>query len=166
MNSRPSLRSLPRLAIAATTLAVLAGCTTAPLSYINDRQVYYRAVLHRYPVFVDAVDGVSTAFRPIPIGPGVHQVKIEALPVAGFSQTVQKTYPMKIEPCTRYYIAAQRTSPLTQDWDLVVEETWPVAGCDPEKEWAKARASAPANSLTSSIESIPAQSTVALSPPR
>jgi hypothetical protein len=153
-------RRAARLAGAAAAFAVLAGCGTAPLSFLNDRQVYYKAVLHRYPVFVEAVDGVSTAFRPVPIGPGEHRVRFGAPAVAGFSQPVEKTFTMTIQPCTRYYVAAQRPSAFSQDWDLVVEQTWPVAGCDPEKEWQKAKIASAAAPVapSSSIESTPVAS--------
>jgi hypothetical protein len=165
--------SIPRLAVAAATLAVLAGCGTAPLSFLNDRQVYYKAELHRYPVFVEAVDGVSTAFRPVPIAPGEHLVRFDAPAVAGFSQPVEKTFPMNIAPCTRYYVAAQRSSAFNQDWNLVIEQTWPVAGCDPDKEWAKAKTASTAPSAAApvaamgSIESSPvASAMVAPAAPR
>ena len=127
------------LLAAGLAAATLAGCGTAPLSYLNDRQVYYKAVINRYPVRVVAIDGSYQTFKPVPISPGEHVLTIDAVPVAGFSVPVQKVYPMTIEPCTRYYIAAQRRSPVIQDWELVVEEKWPVAGCDPVKELEKAR---------------------------
>ena len=126
------------LLAAGLVAATLAGCGTAPLSYLNDRQVYYKAVINRYPVRVVAIDGYYQTFKPVPIAPGEHVLTIDAVPVAGFSVPVQKVYPMTIEPCMRYYLAAQRRSPVIQDWELVVEETWPVAGCDPAKELQKA----------------------------
>ncbi|MEO8935434.1 MAG: hypothetical protein ABI277_12135 [Burkholderiaceae bacterium] len=141
-NARPLAPRAPRLFAAAVAAAALVGCTTAPLSFINDQQVYHKTVLNRYPLVVTAVDGASTAFRPVPIAPGPHLLTMDAAPVAGFSQPVQKVYPMTIAPCTRYYVAAQRTSPLVQDWNLVVEETWPVSGCDAAKELEKAKTAA------------------------
>ncbi len=142
-HSSAATTRVPTLCLGAAVIAaLLAGCTTAPLSFINDRQVYYRAVLNRYPVRVVAIDGSYQSFRPVPIAPGEHLLTLDALPVAGFTVPIQKFYPMSIAPCTRYYIAAQRTSPLTQDWNLVVEETWPVAGCDPAKELEKAKTAA------------------------
>lgn len=122
--------------------AALAGCSSAPLSFINDGSVYHRQVLYRFPVRVVAVDGVYTAFQPVPISPGTHSLLIAAAPVAGFHMPRQKTYPMTIAPCTRYYLAAQRASPLLQDWSLVVEETYPVAGCNPAQELEKAKTAA------------------------
>lgn len=151
---RPLAVHLVRLGSAAAILAALGACTTAPLSFINDRQVYYKTVLNRYPVRIVAIDGSYQTFRPVPIAPGPHLLTIDAVPVAGFSVPVQKIYPMTIAPCTRYYVAAQRTSPLTQDWSLVVEETWPVAGCDPAKEIEKAKVA------TSSGQPLPATSAV------
>jgi hypothetical protein len=136
--SRP-VRSFARLGAATIIVATLSACSSAPLSYLNDRQVYYKAVLNRYPVRVVAIDGAYQSFKPVPIAPGPHLLTLDAVPVAGFSLPIQKQYPFEVAPCTRYYIAAQRASPLTQDWSLVVEETWPVAGCDPAKELEKAR---------------------------
>lgn len=156
--SKTSHQSLLRVAAAVAITTTLAACGTAPLSFLNDRQVYYKAELHRYPVFVVAVDGKSSAIRPVPITVGEHVLTLDAQPVAGFSLPVQKVYPMTIAACTRYYIAAQRTSPLTQDWNLVVEQTWPVAGCDPAQELEKARIAAARGEqppLRSSIESTP-----------
>ncbi len=153
---RPTPARALRLATVGLAAAVLAGCGTAPLSYLYDRQVYYRAELHRYPLLVEQVDGASTTFRPLPITAGDHLVTFSAAPVGGFSQPVTKTYPMAIAPCTRYYVAAQRDSALDQDWHLVVEQTFSVAGCDPAKELAKAREAAAAGKqppLTSAIES-------------
>lgn len=135
----PATRRVGRYAAGALATALLAACATAPLSYLYDRQVYYRTELHRYPLVVEAVDHASTTIRPLPITPGEHLVTFSAAPVGGFSQPVTKTYPMTIAPCTRYYVAAQREAKLEQDWQLVVEQTFPVGGCDPAKEVAKAR---------------------------
>ena len=152
---------LARIAAALALATTLAACTTAPLSFINDRQVYYKAVLNRYPVRVVAIDGSYQAFRPVPIAPGPHLLVLDAIPVAGFTVPIQKTYPMTIAPCTRYYIAAQRTSPLTQDWNLVVEETWPVAGCDPAKEIEKARIASASGAVMPASSTVEAASPIA-----
>ena len=136
---RTALRSgSGRAALALSTL-VLAGCASAPLSFFNDGYVYHRAVLNRFPVRVVAVDGTYSFQRPLPVSPGLHEVKLAAVPVAGFRVPLEKTYPITVAPCTRYYLAAQRASPLLQDWDLVIEETYPVAGCDPAQEIEKAK---------------------------
>jgi hypothetical protein len=132
-------KRLVGLAALVAGASILGACSTAPLSYVYDRDVYYKATLHRYPVFLVSIDGHGIVNHPDPITPGDHVVVLNAQPTAGFSIPLQKTYPLAIAPCTRYYLAAQRPSPVSQDWDLVVEQTWPVSGCDPQKEIAKAR---------------------------
>lgn len=150
-------RRWPAVALAAATLA---GCAGAPSSYLYDNQVYYRAVRDRYPVFVLAVDGSSPSFRPVPIAPGEHTLRLDATAVGGFSERVAKNYPITIEPCTRYYLAAQRQSQLSQDWELVVERTFPVGGCDADAERAKAKTAAtaglplPVSSVVESVASL------------
>ena len=161
------IRRIAKLSAGALIVATLAACSTAPLSFINDRQVYYKAVLNRYPVRVVAIDGSYQTFRPVPIAPGPHLLTIDAVPVAGFSLPIQKQYPFEVAPCTRYYIAAQRATALSQDWNLVVEETWPVAGCDPAKELEKAKVASGAGQpvfASSAIEARPVP--MALATPR
>lgn len=154
---RASTVSTRRWLLAALTFATLVGCATAPSSYLYDNQVYYRAIRDRYPVFVLAIDGSSPAFRPVPVTPGEHTLRLDAAAVGGFSERVAKTYPFTVEPCTRYYIAAQRETALSQDWQLVVERTFPVGGCDADAERAKAKTAAisglplPASSSVQSV---------------
>ena len=150
-------RRVSTLVLGVLAAGILAGCGTAPSSYLYDRQVYYKAVLHRYPVFIVAIDNSGPSFHPAPITMGAHRLVLDAQPVAGFTVPVQKVYTLTIAPCTRYYIAAQRQSPLLQDWDLVVERTFAAGGCDPAKELQKARDAAAKGQqppLTSSIETM------------
>lgn|GEM_PF-610946 len=135
-------RSALRLLLGVVGAGVLAACGTAPYSYLYDRQVYYRATLDRYPVEIVSIDGTSPPLHPVPITMGDHRLAIDARPVAGFTLPVRKVYSLTVAPCTRYYLAAQRQSRLTQDWDLVVEETVASGGCDPAQELQKARVAA------------------------
>jgi len=144
--------STPRAAIGgalASLVVVLAGCaTTAPLSQLDDGQVYYRAQLNRYPVYVTSIDGKGNLQRNPPIDAGTHNVSFVARPVSGFRIPVEKTYAMRIEPCTRYYVAAHRDNSIAQNWDLVVEKSEPVGGCDPAREWQKSGQSPVAQSTS------------------
>ena len=153
---RTALRFGSGRAALASSALLLAACASAPLSFFNDGYVYYRAQLNRFPLIVIAVDGSSSLQRPLPVSPGLHEVKLAAVPVAGFRIPLEKTYPITVAPCTRYYLAAQRASPLLQDWDLVVEYTEPVSGCDPAREIEKARTMAISGAPTAASSSIAA----------
>ena len=165
----PARSSLARVAsitaLGAVALTVLAACASAPLSYLNDRQVTQKAMLHRFPVVVTAIDGNGALLdRKIPIAPGDHLLTADAPPVAGLSQPVRKVVPITIAPCTQYYIAAQRPSAFAQDWDLVVEVTYPVAGCDPAKELQKARVASSSTLQSSPLATIDPAKTAVLPP--
>jgi hypothetical protein len=118
----------------------LSACSTAPLSYIYAHQVTDRADIFRYPVTVMEVDGVSTLQNPIPIAPGPHKFVIAAPPITRTADPVLRAYTLDIAPCTRYYIAANRQGKLAREWDLVIEATESVGGCDPQEELRKAAA--------------------------
>jgi hypothetical protein len=129
---------MKQILIVSMLAAGLCGCSTAPLSFIVDRDVIDRTDIHRIPVRLVAIDGESVAFRPQPIAPGEHRMTFDAAPTTGYHIPVEKTYPMAILPCTYYYVAGDRANRLTPDWSLVIEETDPVGGCDAEKEMQKA----------------------------
>jgi hypothetical protein len=120
-------------------LASFAGCGTAPLSYV-DGNLYHRALLNRYPARIISIDGDFSLQNPRQVSPGPHTFIIEAQPVAGFRGPVQKALALNFKPYTRYYLAADRGSPLTQDWSLAIDYEEPVAGCDPAKELTKTHA--------------------------
>ncbi len=127
-------------------IAALTGCSSIPLSFIQDRQVSERTALNRYPLEVLAIDGVYVPSdrgpnsHSQPISPGMHTVLFAAPPVAHDHFPVEKAYPMEIAPCTRYYVAADRENRLKRDWSLVVEYTSPEGNCDPAEELRKAAA--------------------------
>ncbi len=133
-------RSAPSIA-AAFAAAALSACATgggAPLSQLADGAVQFPAVNHRFPVRVQAIDDGSNVFRSPLIEPGVHAVRFAAPPVAELTQPVERVYSMNIQPCMRYYVAAQRQSAFSQDWNLVIEKTEAVGACDPAKVLARA----------------------------
>jgi hypothetical protein len=136
-----------------TTCALLGACAAAPQSYIDSERVVERTHLARYRVVVVAIDGeYRTDERRMPVTPGQHMVIFSAPPAGSFTVSVQKTYPVAILPCTEYNFAADRANNLTQDWELVLEQTHPVAGCNAAEELKKAGlpASVGANSFLSS----------------
>ena len=118
-------------------VVALAACTTAPLSFLVGRPLT-KTDMTLYPVRIVSVDGAHDYNVPAAIAPGVHEVVLEAAPGRGALNGVQKTFTLEIKPCTRYFLAARRDSPMSSDWALVVDSTETVGGCSPEEEFRKA----------------------------
>jgi hypothetical protein len=135
---RSSIRAWFAAAPTVVLAAALAACGTAPLSYL-DGHLLDRSTLNRYPVRIVSVDGQIEFRNPVQVAPGEHWVVVEAAPGGGVRLQSQQSFVLKVEPCTRYYLAADRRSPLLEEWQLVVERTEPVGSCDPQEEMKKAR---------------------------
>ncbi len=122
-------------------IVVAAGCaSTAPLSYVEGVP-WTKTDLTLHPVRVVSIDGHIEFSRPdaaVMVSPGVRTLVLEAAPSEGVQRHIQKTYALRIEPCTHYYLAARRESPMQSDWTLVVDRKEPVAGCNPQEELKKA----------------------------
>jgi hypothetical protein len=118
-------------------VALLTGCAFAPLSFLEASPPVTMLPTDHYPVKVIAVDGSLQFHMPVQLAPGPHVVALEAFPSQSARRTIQRTYAIKIEPCTRYYLLAARTSPTAADWELVVHSTEKVSFCKPEEELKK-----------------------------
>ncbi len=119
-------------------LMALAGCAAAPMSLL-DGTPYHRTYLNRYPVQIVAVNGDFTLERPKRVYAGVNTLVVETAPVGGIRIARQQAVAFKVQPCTRYYLAAERATSLSQDWTLVIDHVESVAGCNQEEELAKSR---------------------------
>lgn len=129
----------PNLLLSSAVL-LLAGCASAPLSFVEGMPLT-QADPSLYPVRVVSIDGsqqFSKPSTPIQLFPGQRWLVLEAAPGKSARRVVQKSYALKVEPCTRYVFAARRASPMDSDWSLVVDRTEPVSGCNAEEELRKA----------------------------
>jgi hypothetical protein len=113
-----------------SAMTALSGCAHQWESVL-DGQLYTKTHINRYPVIISAVDGVYSTSNPRYIDSGERRLIIEAPPVAGFTQSVRKEFTFKVERCVRYWLAAQRASALSQDFELVIDYAEPVPGCTP-----------------------------------
>ena len=121
----------------------LAGCAMAPLSYLVGTPESGPVDVRLYAVRVLAVDATSYLSVPaqgVQVLPGARSLLLAAEPGQGARRVVQKRFVLKVEPCTRYVLAARRQSPLEADWELVVQSVTAVASCDPAEELKKAAA--------------------------
>ena len=120
---------------------LMMGCSSAPLSFVRGEPLS-RADGSLYPVKVVSVDGkIQFGGRPdgsIELWPGVHSVVFVAAPGSGARGTVQRTFMIKVEPCTYYHYAAKRDSVMDANWSLVLDRAERVAGCNAEEELRKA----------------------------
>jgi hypothetical protein len=113
-----------------TALASLSGCAHQWES-ILDGNLYTRANMNRYPVQIVAVDGEYSTISPRRVDAGIRRLTIDAPPIANFRDPVRKEFTFKVEKCVRYWLAAQRATSLTPDFELVIDHAEPVPGCTP-----------------------------------
>lgn len=117
---------------------LLSACGTAPLSVLENHP-FHKTDFHREPLTIVAVNGEYSPERRRLVYPGLNTLILEARPVGGMRLPHQQTVAFEVEPCTRYYLAAERETSLSRDWKLVVDRKEEVAGCSPEEELAKAK---------------------------
>jgi hypothetical protein len=127
---------IPRFA-SCLVLPLFAGCAAAPMSMLDGNPIT-RADSTLHALRVVAVDGQAYFENPVRVAPGPRSVMLQPPPVAGMRTSPVKAYAIKVAPCTRYYLAAKRATPVSVDWEMVIERTEPVNACDREAEIKKA----------------------------
>ncbi|QDQ27967.1 hypothetical protein FNU76_17350 [Chitinimonas arctica] len=111
-------------------LSACAGMTVNNTSLLDGSRQFGKTELHTYPVRILAIDREYTIdVNPVRVEPGEHSLRVAAAPVAGFSQPVTKDVPFTVQACKRYYLAAKRTSPLRQDFELIVQQVEDRTDC-------------------------------------
>ena len=128
--------SLDRLLLT-TVVVATAGCASAPLSLLVG-EPKTKTELLLFPVKIVSVDGGIEFRNPVQVAPGPRWLVLEAGPSAGARTKVQKSFVLRVEPCTRYFLAARRASAVAAEWEVVIDAKEPVSGCDAEAEMRKA----------------------------
>lgn len=118
------------LLLATLGAVTLAGCAHQ-WETVLDGRLYTRTHLHRYPVSIVAVDGDYSTLSPRRVDAGEHVLTIDAPPATGKYLPDRKEFRFKTQKCVRYWLAAQRPSAYSRDFDLVVDHAEPVPGCQP-----------------------------------
>jgi hypothetical protein len=132
-------RRMGAVASLALLTAALAACGTAPLSVLDGRPPHLLPPEH-YPVHIVSIDGQIEFHQPVQVAPDAHYLVAQAVGGKSARGNLQKSFVFRVAPCTRYYFAAARKSPMDADWDLVVQETEAVTGCNADEELKKAKA--------------------------
>jgi hypothetical protein len=137
MNERHAKLAVSLLA----SIVITGGCaSTAPLSFVEGVP-WTRTDSTLYRVRVLSVDGhieLDNDDKPVMVSPGLRSLVLEATSASGARRHVQKAYALLVQPCTHYYLAARRSSPMDAEWTLVLDRAEQVAGCDPKEELRKA----------------------------
>jgi hypothetical protein len=76
------------------------------------------------------VDNWDTTQRRVLVEPGVHVVRVQAMPVPGAPQETGELK-VDIKPCYTYYIVAVRDTRIAAPFTPRVDYMEPLAGCDP-----------------------------------
>lgn len=116
-----------------TVLALLAGCAAGGM--YSEPYALFEAE-RRLPVadtrsaFVMKIDGANVELgRNDPVPPGMRNVEVSIPGAPGMSDSDRDTLSIDARPCTRYYLAAKRSSPTARDWKAFVSTSEPIAEC-------------------------------------
>ena len=91
--------------------------------------VYTATTPDRRPAILISVGTESIgSVTPYRVAPGTYRVVLQS-PVHNRFQGSEKALTLTIEPCRRYYVAAQFDNPVGPDWTPVVDYVEPIAGC-------------------------------------
>lgn len=121
-------RAILALCLAASALPAAAGPYDQPyVLFEADRR---SPTEDTRPATVMNVDGVN--MRPgasDPVAPGWRSVEVSVPGARGMSDPQRQMLKIETEPCTRYYLAAKRSSRTAKDWQAFVALKEPIGEC-------------------------------------
>lgn len=120
------------LAVAAAILA--AGCATESSMYAQPYALFEperrSSVEDTRPAFIMRIDGQNvdaTRIDPVPVG--VRMVEVSIPGPRGMSNPGRDTLRIDAKACTRYFLAARRSSRTDDDWRAFVSAEEPLGDC-------------------------------------
>jgi len=82
------------------------------------------------PAFVVKIDGSNVSIDSSdPVPPGMRTVVVSIPGPKGMSNPRRATLTIDAKPCTRYYLAARRSSPTARDWSAFIAGSEPIGEC-------------------------------------
>jgi hypothetical protein len=140
-DARPFVPARHALRVVAATAALAAALATAPHAADAAGSAYSKPyalleaqrqmqVADTRPAFVMKVDGRNMSIdRPEPVPPGKRMVVVSIPGTKGMSNPSRATIELDVKPCTRYYLAARRSSPTARDWSPFIAASEPIGEC-------------------------------------
>jgi len=115
-------------------LSLLGGCATGGGMYSEPYALFEpqqrMAAADTRPAFVMKIDGANVDMgREDPVKPGMRSVEVSIPGPPGMSNPDRDTLAIDAKPCTRYYLAAQRSNPTARDWKAFVATSEPIGEC-------------------------------------
>jgi hypothetical protein len=123
--------------LAAVTTGVCNGLLVAHAAGVGYSQPYALFEPQRQmqsadtrPAFVVKIDGRNVSIdRSEPAAPGKRTVVVSIPGAKGMSNPSRATLTVDAKPCTRYYLAARRSSPTARDWSAFVAASESISEC-------------------------------------
>ena len=125
-------RSFLMLACAALPVVMLEGCATwGPTWSEITGQRYNVTITNRRPAIIDRVDDRGSFPNPnmIRVEPGLRRLVVHGPAPGRAGGPPLHVMMLDVEPCERYYINAQFTSPIQREWTPVIDFVEPISGC-------------------------------------
>ena len=104
-----------------------------PAPYAVFEAARHSAIRDIHPATIMRVDDAPTIrpYRTDPVAPGLHTIEVSLPgPLVMGSQTKRQQLVIDAQPCTRYFIAAKRSSRTARDWRAYIEGSEPIAECE------------------------------------
>ena len=111
--------------------AALAGCATYQYSQLSGQR-FNVTNIDTFPVVINRIDGRSPLAGEaiIPVDPGVRVIEVQGPPNLT-NPGEFRSITIDVKPCTRYYLVAQKVSPLESQFTVKIDYEEPIAGCTP-----------------------------------
>jgi hypothetical protein len=122
------------LCLLAASCALLGGCAAGGGMYSEPYALFEAErrspTADTRPAFIMKIDGANTELgRNDPVKPGLRNVEVSIPGAPGMSDSDRDTLSVEAKPCTRYYLAAKRSSPTARDWKAFVAASEPIGEC-------------------------------------
>jgi hypothetical protein len=115
----------------AAAAALLSGCSSGFHYSELSGQRYHLTNLDTQSVIISRVDGRSTPLRGrVFVEPGLRTIEVQG-PPGGSNRSELVTTELMVQPCTRYFLVAVKSSRLATDFEVRVDFEEPIAGCTP-----------------------------------